>query len=196
MVWYSLRITIIHLIISLIYFICLLIDTMFTLGTIGSMAHGIYYTCCISYMRAWVLIIGYLSLVSLRFYHPITLAYIMSRVLRPPWGHGIGYRLLQLLCGQVFEIWLTFRYLSCIFFWETLLRCLDPFRPCLDYQDHVFDDGWFDVTCFSWFVAHQMPYWGIFRFRGSLWIFANVTCSRIDDSMLSDLLPIIHFDAI
>ena len=195
-VWYSLRITIIHLIISLIYFICLLIDTMFTLGTIGSMAHGIYYTCCISYMRAWVLIIGYLSLVSLRFYHPITLAYVTSRVLRPPWGHGIRYRLLRLLCGQVFEIRLTFRYLPCIFFWETLLRCLDLFRPCLDYQDHVFDEGWFDVTCFSWFVARQMPYWGIFRFGGFLWIFAEVTCSRIDDSMLSDLQPILHFDAI
>ena len=147
-VWYSLHIIITHFTISLICFICLLIDTMFTLGTLGSMTHGIYYTCCISYMRAWVLIIGYLSLVSLRFYHPITLAYVTSRVLRPPWGHGIGYRLLQLLCGQVFEIRLTFRYLPCIFFWETLLRCLDPFRPCLDYQDHVFDEGWFDVTCF------------------------------------------------
>ncbi|RVX12979.1 hypothetical protein CK203_009746 [Vitis vinifera] len=41
-----------------------------------------------------------------------------------------------------------------------------------------------------------MPYWGIFRFGGSLWIFAEVTCSRIDDSMLSDLRPILHFDAI
>ena len=45
-------------------------------------------------------------------------------------------------------------------------------------------------------VAHLMPYWGIFRFGGSLWIFAEVTCSRIDDSMLSDLRLIIHFDAI
>ncbi|RVW70315.1 Pol polyprotein [Vitis vinifera] len=44
---------------SLICFICLLIDTMFTLGTFGSLAHGIYYTCCISYRRAWILIIGY-----------------------------------------------------------------------------------------------------------------------------------------
>ena len=160
------------------------------------MAHGIYCTCCISYMRAWVLIIGYLSLVSLRFYHPITLAYITSRVLRPPWGHGIRYRLLWLLCGQVFEIRLTSRYLPCIFFWETLLRCYDSFQPCLDYRDHMFDERWFDVTYISWFVARQMPYWGIFRFGRSLWIFAEVTCSRIDDSMLSDLWPITHFDAI
>ncbi|RVX19960.1 hypothetical protein CK203_004672 [Vitis vinifera] len=42
----------------------------------------------------------------------------------------------------------------------------------------------------------DMPYWGIFRFGGFLWIFAEVTCSRIDDSMLSDLRPILHFDVI
>ena len=59
------------------------IDIIFTLGT------KLFYTCCISYMRAWVLIIGYLSLVSLHFYHLITLAYVTSRVLRPPWGHDI-----------------------------------------------------------------------------------------------------------
>ena len=109
-VWYSLHITIIHLIISLICFICLLIDTMFTLGTFGSLAHGIYYTCCISYRRAWILIIGYLGLVSLHFNHLITLAYVTSRVLRPPWGHGIRYRLQQPLLEQVFEIRLPFGY--------------------------------------------------------------------------------------
>ncbi|RVW66482.1 hypothetical protein CK203_065090 [Vitis vinifera] len=96
---------------------------MFTLGTIGSMAHGIYYTCCISYMRAWVLIIGYLSLVSLRFYHPITLAY----------------------------------YVPCL---KTTLR----------------------------------PWDQISSSTASMW--TEVTCSRIDDSMLSDLRPILHFDAI
>ena len=50
------------------------------------------------------LIIGYLSLVSFHFYYPITLAYVTSRVLRPPWGHGIRCRLWQPLLGQVFEI--------------------------------------------------------------------------------------------
>ena len=47
-VWYSLHIAIIHLIISLICFICLLVDTMFTLGTIGS-THGfqmLVKVCC------------------------------------------------------------------------------------------------------------------------------------------------------
>ena len=33
---------------------CLIIDIIFALGILRSMAHGIYYTCCISYMRAWV----------------------------------------------------------------------------------------------------------------------------------------------
>ena len=54
------------------------------------------------------------------------------------------------------------------------------------------------ISCHLFFgpVMHLMPYWGIFRFGGSLWIFAEVTGSRIDDSMLSDLRLIIHFDAI
>ena len=89
---------------------CLTIDIIATLGILRSMTHEIFYTCCILYMRAWVLIIGYLSLVFLHFYHPITLAYVMSRVLRPPWGHEIRCRLLQPLLGQVFEVSLIFRY--------------------------------------------------------------------------------------
>ena len=63
---------------------CIIIVTMFTVGILRSMAHRIYYTCCISYTRAWVVIIGYLSLVSLRFYHP-SLHYIpcLKTTLRP-----------------------------------------------------------------------------------------------------------------
>ena len=88
----------------------LIIDVTFMLGTFGSMAHELFYTYCILYMRAWVLIIGYLSLVSFHFYYLITLAYVMSRLLRPPWGHGIRCRLWQPLLRQVFEIWLPFRH--------------------------------------------------------------------------------------
>ena len=33
---------------------CLVIVIIFTLGTLGSMAHEIFCTCCIEYMRAWV----------------------------------------------------------------------------------------------------------------------------------------------
>ena len=53
-VWYFLHIIITHLIISLTCFICFLIDIVFTVGTCRSMAHGIFYTCCILYTRAWV----------------------------------------------------------------------------------------------------------------------------------------------
>ena len=53
-VWYSLCIIITHLIISSICFTCLIIDVIFTLDTLRSMAHGIFYTCCISYTRTWV----------------------------------------------------------------------------------------------------------------------------------------------
>ena len=44
-VWYPLRSIIIH---------CIIIVTMFTVGIFRSMAHDIFYTCCILYMRAWV----------------------------------------------------------------------------------------------------------------------------------------------
>ena len=88
----------------------LIINIICTLGTLKSMAHEIFYTCYILYMKAWASVIGYLSLVFLHFYHPITLAYVTSRVLRPPWDHGIRCRLRQPLLGQVFEIWLIFRY--------------------------------------------------------------------------------------
>ena len=65
----------------------------------------------------------------------------------------------------------------------------------LSWRSHV---RWWMISWHLFFgpVTHLMPYWGIFRFGGSLWIFAEVTCSRIDDSMLSDLRLIIHFDAI
>ena len=98
-----------HLIISLIFFTASLLLSYSHWASLGPWLM-IFYTCCISYIKAWVLIIGYLSLVSFHFYCLITLAYVTSRVLRPPWGHGIRCRLWQPLLGQVFEIWLIFRY--------------------------------------------------------------------------------------
>ena len=70
---------------------CIIVVTMFTVGIFRFMAHEVFYTCCILYMRAWVLIIGYLGLVSFHFYHPITLAFVTSWVLRPHWGHDITH---------------------------------------------------------------------------------------------------------
>ena len=89
---------------------CLIIVIMFILGILRSMAHEIFlYMLHFIHIRAWVLIIGCLDLVSLHFCYPITLAYITSCVLRPPWGHEIRCRLQQPLLRQMFEIWLIFR---------------------------------------------------------------------------------------
>ena len=107
---YSLCIIITHIIISSFCFICLLIDIIFTLGILRSMAHEIHYTCYISFMRAWFSDHRVFEPSFLSFLLPITLAYVTSRVLRPSWGHGIRCHFWQPLLGQVFEIWLTFRY--------------------------------------------------------------------------------------
>ena len=93
-VCYSLCIIFTHFIITSICFICLLIDIIFTLGTLRSMAHKLFCTCCILYIKAWVLIIGYLGLVSLYFYYPslryvpclkTTLRHQMSSSIAPTW---------------------------------------------------------------------------------------------------------------
>ncbi|RVW75311.1 hypothetical protein CK203_055371 [Vitis vinifera] len=87
------------------------------------------------------------------------------------------------------------RYLPCIFFWETLLRCLDPFRPCLDYQDHVFDE---DDSMSPVFpdLSHIRCHTGAYSVSEDLYGFSQRSHVLIDDSMLSDLRPILHFDAI
>ena len=74
------------------------------------------------------LIIGYLSLVSLHFFHPITLAYVTSRVLRPSWGHEIRRYLWQSSLGQAFVDWLKYgRYYVLFYgryFWKHLVSLL------------------------------------------------------------------------
>ena len=99
-----------HLIINLICFIVSLLIFYSHWAPSGpwltnSSIHVAFYT-----RGHGFLIIEYLGLVSFHFYYPITLAYVMSRVLRSSWGHGIRCRLRQPLLRQVFEIWLIFRY--------------------------------------------------------------------------------------
>ena len=63
------------------------LSSLFVWGPLGS-GLTTFSTHCISCMRGMGIIsLGYLSLVSFHFFHPITLAYITSRVWRPPWGH-------------------------------------------------------------------------------------------------------------
>ena len=100
-------------------------------------------------MRAWVLIIGYLGLVSLHFYYPITLAYVSSRVLRPPWGHGIRCHIWQPLLGQVFEIWLIFRYHYASSSRRRLFDFWIRFSCGYGWLGLHIDDGLFEVIRFS-----------------------------------------------
>ena len=65
------------------------------------------------------LIIGYLSLVSLHFFHPITLAYVTSRVLRPPWRHEIRRYLWQSSLRQAFVDWLKYSCYHVLFMEDT-----------------------------------------------------------------------------
>ena len=63
------------------------LSSLFAWGPLGP---GLmtFYMHCISCMRGMgVISLGSLSLVSICFVHPITLAYVTSRVLRPPWGY-------------------------------------------------------------------------------------------------------------
>ena len=90
-----------------------------------SMTHEIFSMHYILYTRVWVFIIGYSSLVSLHFFHPITLAYVMSRILRPPWGHEIGRYLWQFLLGWAYVDWLKYSRYHVFFygkyFWKHLV---------------------------------------------------------------------------
>ena len=109
-VCYSLCIIITYLIISLFFFITSLLLSYSHWAPSGPWlsrfsVHAAFHTCGHGFF-----IIGYLSLFSLHFYYPITLAYVTSRVLRPPWGHGIKCLLRQPLLGQVFKICLIFGY--------------------------------------------------------------------------------------
>ena len=147
------------------------------------MAHELFCTCCILSMRAWVLIIGYLGLVFLHFYFFITLAYVTSRVLRPPWDHEIRCRLRQPLLGQVFGIWLIFRYHHVFSFGRRPFDFWIQFSCGYGWLGlHIW---WWMIQCclIFWSTIHLMPYWGIFLFRlrfidlhGVAWSSSLVRC--------------------
>ncbi|RVW67833.1 hypothetical protein CK203_061001 [Vitis vinifera] len=152
----SLRIIITHITTSSSCFICLLIDIIFTLGILRSMAHEVHYTCLhfidegMSFDH-WVFEPSFLSFLSP--YH-LGLRYVpcLKTTLRP-WDQmssstASTWTVVFGLLGSALEIHLAS---------FALLDNLDAIMPL-----HL----------------------------------GEVTCSRIDDSMLPDLRPIIHFDAI
>ena len=62
----------------------LIIDIIFILGTLRSMAYKLFYTYCILYMRAWVFYHWVFEPSFLSFLLPYHPTYVRSRVLRPP----------------------------------------------------------------------------------------------------------------
>ena len=108
------------------------------------------------------LIIGYLNLVFLHFFYLITLAYVTSRALRPPWGYEIRCYLWQPLVRLVFGIWLTY---GCCHvsssrgcFFDAWRWFSDGYRGLL----HLMDDIWHCLAPHS--TVYQLSYWGIFPF--------------------------------
>ena len=87
-----------------------LFDMFFPLSSLlvwGPLGLGLmtFSTHCILCTRGmWIISLGFLSLVSLHFFHPITLAYVTSRVWRPPWGHYFTHCVWQLTRGQYLSL--------------------------------------------------------------------------------------------
>ena len=108
-------------------------------------------------------IIWYLSLVSLHFFHFITLTYVTSHVLRPPWGHEIRCYLCQPLHRPVFGICLIYRCCPV----SSSRRCFfDAWRWFSDrcrLLFHLMNDIWCCLASHS--TMYQLSYWGIFPFH-------------------------------
>ena len=64
---------------------------IFILDVLRSMVCLTLYTYCILYTRVWDFIIGIIEPSFHSFLHLITLTYVTSWVLRPPWGHDITH---------------------------------------------------------------------------------------------------------
>ena len=106
------------------------------------------------------LIISYLSLVSLHFFLSITLAYVTSRVLRPPWGHEIKCYLWQPLLRLVFGIWLIYRHRPIFFFfffWEMLFFMVGG-DLVMDVDDCFILWIIFDVVWLPFLLHIKYPY--------------------------------------
>ena len=89
-----------HTLLLLIQYVHSFIIT-FSVGILRFATHDGFLTHCISCMRGMGIIsLGLLSLVSVHFFHPITLAYITSHVLRPPWDHDFTHYVWKLTHGQ------------------------------------------------------------------------------------------------
>ena len=88
------------------------------------MAHELFYTYCILYMRTCILIIRYLRLVSFHFYYP-SLRYVLClKTTLRPWDQMSSSTALLVRIWDLVNIYIS----SCFFFWETHFLVLDPIQ--------------------------------------------------------------------
>ena len=107
-------------------------------------------------------------------YHP-GLYYVMC--LKTTWGHGIWCRLRQPLHGQVFEIWLIFRYHHASSSGKLLFDVWTWFSCGYGWLGlHLW---WWMIQCcpIFRFTIHMMLHWGIFSFRLRFINLHGVACS-------------------
>ena len=76
----------------------------FRVGILRSATHDVFYALHLMHEGYGIISLGLLSLVSFRFFHPITLAYVTSCVLRPPWGHDFTHCAWRLTHGQYLRL--------------------------------------------------------------------------------------------
>ena len=77
---------------------------IFILDVLRSMVYETLCTYCILYTRVWGFIIRIIEPSFSSFLHPITLTYVTSWVLRPPWGHDIMHCVLIALTWAILGI--------------------------------------------------------------------------------------------
>ena len=96
-VWLKFNIHILFLLIRCVHSFII----TFCVGILRSATHEVFSTHCISCMKGMRIIsLRFFSLVSFHFFHLISLAYVTSRVLRPPWNHDFTHCTWQLTHGQ------------------------------------------------------------------------------------------------
>ena len=119
---------------SCLFDIFIPLSSLFVWGSLG-MWLMIFSTYCISCMRGMRIIsLRLLGLVSFRFFHPKTLAYATSRVLRPPWGHDFTLCLIAHVWAILEIGWRLFLGAWWMGSWGDGLHWGIPLLSVMDFQ--------------------------------------------------------------
>ena len=102
---------------------------------------------CISRIRGMGIIsLGSLSLVSFHLFHPITLAYLISHVWRPPWGHYFSLCLIAHTWAILEFGWRLFHRAWWMRSYDMIYTGVYPFLLVMDFR------RWYDLY---WGIPHS-----------------------------------------